>query len=249
MFQVVRCYPFTPQVPFSNVVFLLDMADTDGLGGLFDGGFADVSTAAHSLQHTAQSGIGPETDTGIIKFGPTSALYHQSIDRLWLNSASDLNFGSNPFTAEGWFNWSSIPTGTVEMVAKWNRNSQRSWRIDYDQSTGSLRLSLSADGSSTIVKLSYTWTPTLSTWYHIAADFDGTTYRLYIDGVMVVSAGTPVTMFASSGNLQFTVGCGSNINNTDRYFKGSIEDVRVCNVAVYASDAGFTPPTAAFPRS
>jgi hypothetical protein len=239
----------SPQPAFSDVVFLLDMNDTDALQGAA-AGWDDASTPNHTIVFTPSgSSIGPETDTAIVKWGPTAALYKQSIDRLWLNSASDLNFGSGAFTAEGWFYWSNIPAGFAGLVGKWNRNSQRAWGLQYNQSAGVLEFNISANGTTATPSVTYSWTPTLSTWYHIAGDFDGTTYRLYIDGVMVASSTSAVTMFASSGSLQFQIGCGASGGSTDRYFDGSIEDVRVSKVAVYASDSGFTVPSAAFPRS
>src|SRR5690606_15800536 len=72
-----------------------------------------------------------------------------------------------------------------------------------------------------------------STWVHIAATYDGTTMRLYLDGVesgsKSVSAGVPV----GSNDLGLTIGGGTNGAYS---LQGSIDDVRIYGMALGAAD-------------
>ncbi len=67
----------------------------------------------------------------------------------------------------------------------------------------------------------------LNTWYHIAATYDGTTMRIYRNGVEVASQNVSSTIVnAASSNL--TIGNWSH--GTDRGFIGTIDEVRVWNI-------------------
>jgi hypothetical protein len=83
-------------------------------------------------------------------------------------------------------------------------------------------------------------------WYHVCAEKDGTgKIRIYIDGVMKGSA-TPADSTSRNSSALFTIG-GDAFN---RVLNGWLDEVRITKgVARYASDSGFTVPTAAFPRS
>src|SRR5690606_9811503 len=72
-----------------------------------------------------------------------------------------------------------------------------------------------------------------STWMHIATTYDGTTMRLYLDGVesgsKPFSAGVPV----GSNDLGLTIGGGTNGSNS---LQGSVDDVRIYGMALGAAD-------------
>jgi hypothetical protein len=61
-------------------------------------------------------------------------------------------------------------------------------------------------------------------WHHIAATFDGTTRRIYLDGTLV-SFDTPTGHTVPSAT-NFTIGT----TNTDEYWNGKIDEVRIWNV-------------------
>ena len=64
-----------------------------------------------------------------------------------------------------------------------------------------------------------------NTWVHLAGTYDGSNFRLYVDGQLVKTqaSGTGV----SSNTQPFTIGSWSNEN---KFFKGEIDEVRVWNV-------------------
>ena len=75
-------------------------------------------------------------------------------------------------------------------------------------------------------------------WFHMALSFDGTTYRLFVDGVLRGSSTTLLKNF----NLN-AIRIGAYLS--DKALNGYITDLRITkNIARY--NANFTPPTAAF---
>jgi Concanavalin A-like lectin/glucanases superfamily len=79
----------------------------------------------------------------------------------------------------------------------------------------------------------------LNSWFHCACTFDGTTYRVFINGT---SVGTSTTLLPNSTLLSMTVGARAAGSPT-AYTTGYISNFRVVKgTAVYTSN--FTPPTA-----
>ena len=68
--------------------------------------------------------------------------------------------------------------------------------------------------------------PALNTWTHLAATFDGTNMRLYVNGVQVATKARAGSMATSANPLQIG---GDTIHR--QYFRGTIDEVRVYNVA------------------
>lgn len=71
------------------------------------------------------------------------------------------------------------------------------------------------------------------TWMHIAASFDGSTIRLYINGKenKAVSFSSPVSIISNS----LPLGIGAQSNGGNRY-QGALDDLRVYNRALSASE-------------
>lgn len=66
----------------------------------------------------------------------------------------------------------------------------------------------------------------LDVWHHVAATYDGSTMKIYVDGVMVASMFDPNINF-SSDNQNLMIGSWSNIG---RHLHGSVDEVRVWNI-------------------
>ncbi len=64
-----------------------------------------------------------------------------------------------------------------------------------------------------------------NTWTHLAATYDGTTQRLYVDGVQVGSRAQTGTLAASANPLRI----GGNTVWANEYFQGLIDEVRIYN--------------------
>jgi hypothetical protein len=71
----------------------------------------------------------------------------------------------------------------------------------------------------------------LNTWAHLATTYDGTTLRLFINGVQVSSRTVSTSIAASTGALRI----GGN-KVWGEYFKGRIDEVRVYNRALSGTE-------------
>ena len=134
---------------------------------------------------------------------------------------------TSALTLEAWVNPSAL--GTV-------------WRdVLFKEQPGDMIYSLYANQNTTRPigqvfiggELSVTGTSalTLNTWAHLALSWDGTTMRLYVNGTLVQSAVAAGTLPTSTGALHIG---GDSV--WGEWFKGTIDDVRVYNRALGASE-------------
>jgi chitodextrinase len=71
---------------------------------------------------------------------------------------------------------------------------------------------------------------TVNTWTHLAATYDGTTIRLYVNGTQVASAAQTGAIATSTNPLQIG---GDSLYG--QFFQGTIDEVRIYNVALTAA--------------
>jgi len=95
-------------------------------------------------------------------------------------------------------------SGTPFGVWSSSGDAQRAWRIRFSTGPIEIRGEISFDGVAVLAVSSSTALP-LNTWHHIGMDYDGTTLRIFVDGVLDNSAGHVGTIFSSSRNLG--IGC------------------------------------------
>jgi len=69
----------------------------------------------------------------------------------------------------------------------------------------------------------------VNTWTHLAATSDGTTVRLFVNGVQVASQAQPTPLASTTGTLQL------GGDSYGEYFAGRIDDVRIYNRALSAT--------------
>jgi concanavalin A-like lectin/glucanase superfamily protein len=81
----------------------------------------------------------------------------------------------------------------------------------------------------------------LNSWSHLAATYDGTTYSLYVNGVLVGSHAQ--TGVIGTSFVQLMIG-GNTVFNTGEHFKGLLDDIRIYKVALSAAQiqADMTTP-------
>jgi len=73
----------------------------------------------------------------------------------------------------------------------------------------------------------------LTAWYHLAGVYDGTSIKIYINGIL---QGTTTATGAISGATGTTMYFGENPTWTGRFFDGKIDEVRIWNVARTGSE-------------
>jgi hypothetical protein len=231
---------------WSNVVLLLGFEGSDGATG--SPGMTDESPSAHG---TATVSGNAQIDTAQFKFGSSSLLSDGSGDGLTFANSSDWNLSSansSQFTIEL---FARITTTTpTNRALVWCGGSVGTLSFAFwVETTGNGQLAFwgSTSGSSfnwTVATTGLTWAT--GTWYHLAVDKDSSgKVRLYRDGVMLASA-TPASSILANSTQPLRVGMDGG---SGRSWPGWIDEVRVTKgIARYASDTGFTVPTAAFPR-
>jgi hypothetical protein len=224
-------------------------ADVVFLSG-FEG--ADASTTfANEKTSASGTAVGnAQVDTAQKKYGSSSALLDGTGDAIEFPFAADLcnlsTANNDPFTIEAWVRLNV--TGTWKIVCSaYEGLSDRAWILEI---TNGNQLALYFYGSGSSQNVTTTGTAlTTGQWYHFAVDKDSSgKIRIYIDGVMRGSATPANSTLQGTTAAKFRV--GSWQNNSSEIMNGWIDELRVTkNVARYASDSGFTPPTAAYPRS
>jgi len=73
----------------------------------------------------------------------------------------------------------------------------------------------------------------LNTWQHVAGVFNGTTLTLYVNGIQV---GTPVSYTGTIGINTVPIEIGRSNIDINRFFNGRIDEVRIWNSAISATD-------------
>jgi Concanavalin A-like lectin/glucanases superfamily len=85
--------------------------------------------------------------------------------------------------------------------------------------------------------------PALNTWTHLAATYDGTTIRLFVNGVQAATRAQTGALVTSTQPLRF----GGNAKWAE-WFQGQLDEIRVYDRALTAAEiqtdmgAPITPP-------
>jgi hypothetical protein len=216
--------PTAPLTAITNTSLLLNFTNA----GIYDATSKnDLETVGNAQISTAQS-----------KWGGSSMSFDGTGDYVTSYNANALFRIGNIYTIELWFYTTTIAAGAAGLIclaigASTNSgiNIYRSGSeiICNDGATGGTGPS---SGSSAI---------TANTWAHLAVVSDGSTTKMYIDGVL---KGTYSGTTASSAALTYvTVGANGDKSSV---LNGYIQDARITKgIARYT--ANFTAPTAAFP--
>jgi hypothetical protein len=225
---------------WSNVKLLLGFGGADGS--------TTVTDESPVARGNATVGENSQIDTAQFKYGTSSLLLDGNLDEIWYADSADWLFtSSDQFTIECWVRFNDL-TGYQPFVSHWDSQgvSDQSWVFD-KTSAGLLRFAYSTTGAD-VVQIEGAWGPSTGTWYHVAADCDAAhKLRVYVNGSMVAS-GTGVPTFHNCADV-LRIG-STRIPGTDNFLNGWLDELRITKgVARYASDGGFSVPTAAFPRS
>ena len=143
-------------------------------------------------------------------------------------SANSLNIRTNSFTLEGFYYANNFNAN----YALWGGVSASTFYIQYNNA-GRIFVS---DGVTDTLNPIFTsvWFPQI--WTHIAVTFDGTTYRIFFNGVLLQSS---TTLLASNTLTSINIG---NYAGGSNYFNGLISNARyIKGTALYT--ANFAPPT------
>jgi hypothetical protein len=198
----------------------------------FDNNFQDFSS--NNFAVTANGNV--QISNAQSKFGGGSALFDGSGDYIEATVGAG-EFGSGDFTIECWIN-ANTTTSVDTVISKGILSTvdDRGWTLEW--SGGRLAFFGYGEYSTGIVITNNVLNT--GTWYHIAVVKQGSTFKMFLDGVQQTNHyGNPTTGTLNAGGQLF-VGTGF-FDLVNRSFHGYIDDLRITKgVARYTSN--FTPP-------
>lgn len=229
-----NCDPF-----WNDVKLLLSFNGPDGVVvGPAQAAITDQSPANQGPAFTFAGGTSAYTAAASVLGYSTSLNFAGGGARLSFNDSPDWNLSNRLWTIETWVRPAGI-SGTF-VVGQWSDSAgQLGWITTVSDSLG---LAVSTNGSNVFGQLASGAVLSSGSWFPIAEDFDGTTYRAYVNGVVVDSSTTLRTFFDSSVFL--TIGAGQLGAFS---YVGEMQELRITlDRARYAG--AYTPTTIPFPR-
>jgi len=206
----------------------------------------DISTVGTTTYYVSQinDATGCESDRiaidVIVPEGPRAfqqALNFDGVnDKVEVTSNANLNVTN--FTLEAWVKIDPAQNNRMGIVGKplWINSSSASssnglgYGLDIDY--GSVRVfGGQSDGSWGGAGYSVTTANISGEWAHIAGTYDGSNFKLYINGVLVKTESYSGGIYNNTKKL--TIGSWPS---ESKFFKGDIDDVRVWNVVRTASE-------------
>jgi hypothetical protein len=209
----------------SNVSLLLHGDGTNGSTTIIDSSPTPKTVTAvnNARISTAQS-----------KFGGASIAFGGSGDSITCTVNPAFDFGTANLTIESFIYPTAISTRNL-----WSQRSATSNGISFRFVSGKLNFFYDNTGSG---NFSGATTLDLNSWSHVALTREGSTFKLWLNGVLDGTSGT-ITASVTS-NVAPRIGAAA-VDNQEA-FAGYMDEFRITKgVARYT--ANFTPPTAAFP--
>lgn len=193
------------------------------------------STAADSIGgHTGTAYGGTTYSNGIV--GQSFHFDAGNKSHVRVPDAADLHFTS-AMTVEAWV----LPEGGATLVSKWDAvgaRSQCSFRLSLGN-LGRAYFQISPDGTggaTSAVYPPYCMSATTipgGTWTHLAGTFDGSTLRIYVNGILDGQTSFTGTIYSGNNDLAICgmVG-GTYLGNVFDEYNGFIDEVAVYNRAL-----------------
>lgn len=222
---------------WTNVSLLLGAEHANGAQRFIDDGPGSFRTS--SVTGNAQ------VDTAQKKFGLSSIKFDGSGDSIRYGHSSAFSVASGDFTIECWVRMAA-ETGGVNKVIASKRPSvgnAQEWTFGI-QSAGPMFFQMWSSDGTLVASIVGSTALEVGEWHHLAVTRDGSTVRIFLDGVLEGST----TQSASPGasNTDLVIGLDPSPVGSGRDFNGWLDEFRISRVARYT--ANFTPPAAAFPR-
>jgi len=215
----------------TNTVLMLHM------DGANDGTtFTDSSDSPHTMTAAGNA----HTDTAIKKFGTASYQGDGTGDELSTPDSTDWDFDTGNFTIDTWIYPLSLAVGQNDIVAQDPSGDAGAWDFILSES-GKIAMK---EGTSYPPNVHTSASVVVSTgsWQHIAAERDGSTFKMYVDGVERHS----VSAFTMPDIADvFTVGASRHGGVGSYGFNGYIDELRISK-GIARFGGAFTPPTTAY---
>jgi hypothetical protein len=147
----------------------------------------------------------------------------------WVNCGADtsLAIGGTAITLEAWVNASAWKTNVFEggIIVKEENTSNLGYMLRAGAG-GKLNFAIGNSGWKELTTA--TSVMSLNTWYHVAATYDGKYQRLYLNGNLIDSLQTTISI-GQSKTTNVAIGNHSSTSYS-RYWQGKIDEVRIWNI-------------------
>lgn len=148
-----------------------------------------------------------------------------SDDGVNCGTGTALNIGGTSFSVEAWIyanSWNANPyQGTIAIKESNSNNGGFMLRAG---GNGQINFAMGAGSSSAWVELTTASKLTTGAWYHIAATYDGSFMRIYVNGTLADSLATTIS---SGGAASTPLTIGYHPTYTGRVWNGLIDELRL----------------------
>lgn len=207
----------TPSFSINDAIPETTDGNTVGLWHFQEGSGSSISDSSGNGYTGSASNVGWTPG----KFGPAGN-FNGSNAVVGIGNSSAFN--PSNITVEAWIYPTNVNGGGEESILRKSVSSSDSGLI-YDFILQQDGVYLRLNGNNGFAK-SNTHLQN-NQWYHVAGTYDGSTIKIYINGVLDNSVSYNVPLRPSSGNLYI----GGDGQNNNKYFFGYIQDVRISNIA------------------
>ena len=198
--------------------------------------FTNAGIFDNAMKNDLETVGNAQISTSVVKYGTGSMALDGTGDYLTAPQSTLYDFGTGDFTVEFWTYMNA--TADTTFISKFISGAY-AWLVQYISGTG-LRFYWGNNGTLDSFVVG-SWSPSTSTWYHVAVTRASGTLRLFIDGTQV---GTTTNSSSYTSVTSLSIGRNADAGGI-QYLNGYMDDIRITKgVARYT--AAFTPPTAAF---
>ncbi|MBI4973075.1 hypothetical protein HZC27_00480 [Candidatus Roizmanbacteria bacterium] len=222
----------SPQVDaYTTALWHLD--ETSGAGA-----FLKDSAGTNHLS------IGGGTTTSVQGFYGRGRYFNgASSEYLTVADSSAWNFGGNDFSIDFWMNAPSAPANDKVIIGRWSDwygggvNGYPGWGVQLYTSGTVGFWEQAGSGYGDGCGYASVWSHAASSlasvadgkWHHVAFSKTGSTGNLYVDGVYNSNTTGYSGVCYQSTNLNIGKGHPGNPDSTQRYYTGSVDEIRIKN--------------------
>lgn len=189
----------------------------------------------------------------------TNAGFFNGTDDYWncsdavCGGSTKLDIGTNKITVEAWVKPDVLRHAGI--VSKYSTGvgagiPRRSYMLNIQNEKGNIMFSVVTNHELNMKTVATNNTISAGIWSHVAGVYDGTTIKVYINGILD-SATTPQSGTIVDSAADFRIGAYYDSANSYNYFPGQIDEVRVYNYALTQSQiqSDLNPPLIGGPVS
>ena len=170
----------------------------------------------------------------IFSFTQNALDFDGSDDGVNCGTASVLDVGGSAFSLEAWINASSWNTNVFQgTIAIKENNANNGGFMLRAGASGVINFAIGAGSNSAWSELTTRSVLNTGTWYHVAATYDGSKMKIYLDGLLIDSLSSTITVGGSS-STPLTI--GYHPTYTGRVWNGKIDEFRVWDKALTKSE-------------